>query len=496
VKHHGELLCVNSTEIDAFPHTGDARLVFFFDALRTRKVHAAERIRTTRKWNFATKHVNISFSPLLYTMRPRISFSKPAFLGLYIVITAFIPVYGQGTPRQEKLLNGLRVLMWSQPTANKVEVKLRIHAGAAFDPQQKEGTMCMLAEALFPTNESREFFAEDLGGSFRIVCNYDYVEIDATSKPESYLTMIETIAGAVSSPAIDRQTTEAARARALTIVTSQEKDTGYLADIAVQRRLFGTFPYGRPVFGNASSLKNIDFADLRFAYDRLFGADNATIAISGNFPSDVAYRATRRYFGSWLKSDKKVPSTFRQPDAPPIGTQILESPEAGMTEIRYAVRGVARNDRDFAAARILSKILEQRVKMKADDGQRENVWVRNYSNILPGVVIVGFSRIQKEMTAAVTSEHPKPTGDVIAAALSDKISETELAAARAAVLAEFNAYDIASQWLDADTFRLQTARSEQLSLQSVSVADVQSFADRLKLQPVASVVLLGQKTSN
>lgn len=429
-------------------------------------------------------------------MQPRFSFSKLVVSGLFVSISSLI-AFGQSLPRQEKLLNGLRVLMWPQPSASSVVVKLRVHAGASFDQQDKEGTMCALSEALFPTNEAREFFTDDLGGSLRIVCNYDYIEIDASSKPEFYLTMLETIAGAVSNPNIDRQTTDTVIARMVTSVAADEKNAGIAADLAVNKRLFGTFPYGRPWRGSSASLKKVDFADLRFGYDRLFGADNATIALSGDFPTDVAYRAIRRYFGSWLKSDKKVPSTFRQPEAPAPNTQMLESPEAGITEIRYATRGVSRSDRDYAAASVLSKILEQRVKAKAVDGQRENIWVRNYSNILPGAIVVGFSRIQREMTAAVTSEQPKPnSNDIIGNALSDRITDAEFAAAKSLVSGELNKADIASRWLDADTYNLRSVKADQLAFDAVSLTDVQAFADRLKLQPVASVVLLGQRPNN
>jgi zinc protease len=220
-------------------------------------------------------------------------------------------------PKQETLLNGLRVLMWSDESAPKVYVKLRIHAGAAFDPQEKEGVMMLLTEAIFPNEATREFFRDDLGGSLDITCNYDYIEINASSKADQYLTMLETLANAVTNPVIDKATTEAVKARLAARLDANEKNASYVADLAVRKRLLETFPYGRPLAGSTASLKRIDFADLKFAYDRLFGADNATIAISGNFPTDVGYRAVRRYFGSWLKSDKKAPSTFRQPDPPP-----------------------------------------------------------------------------------------------------------------------------------------------------------------------------------
>ena len=111
--------------------------------------------------------------------------------------------------------------------------------------------------------------------------------------------------------------------------------------------------------------------------------------------------------------------------------------------------------------------------------------------------MIGFSRIPGGMTAAVTSELPKPgTNDVVVNALNEKITDAEFTAAKNAVSAEFNQYDVATRWLDVDTYKLPGVKAVQNSFDSVSLADVQAFADKLKLQPVASVVLLGQKASN
>lgn len=413
-----------------------------------------------------------------------------------VFISAAFAQRASGNPKQEKLLNGLRVLMWSDQSAPNVTVKLRVHAGASFDPQEKEGVMMMLSEAIFPNEAAREFFKDDLGGSLEIVCNYDYIEITATSKPESYLTMLETLSTAVTRPDIDKETTETLKARHTAKLEANEKDAAYVADLAARKRLFGIFPYGRPMGGSTATMKNIDFADLIFAYQRLFGADNATLAISGNFPGDVGYRSIRRYFGSWLKSDKKVPSTFRQPDPPPPGTQIVESPETGVTEMRYALRGVARNDKDFAAASVLATILEQRLKAKAAEAQRANVFVRNHANVLPGVMMFGVSKIKGEMTASVTSEKPKTNaGDVVAAALNDGVTDAEFSAAKSSVTAEFNKRDATTRWLDADTFHLTSVKADQEAMAGVTLADVQRFADRLKQQPIASVLVLTSKSA-
>ena len=96
-------------------------------------------------------------------------------------------------------------------------------------------------------------------------------------------------------------------------VRKLSNDPVYAADLAVSNRLLGTFPYGRAENGTVESLSKVDFADILFAKERFFTADNATVAISGNFDQALAFRALRRFFGNWLKADKKVPTAFRQP---------------------------------------------------------------------------------------------------------------------------------------------------------------------------------------
>ena len=423
-------------------------------------------------------------------------FLRITAISTFAIVSGFSFSIHAQQPRQEQLLNGLRVLIFSDPAAQNVSVKLRVHAGAAFDPQQKEGTMCLLSEAFFPNQDARDFFSEDLGGSFKIVCNYDYIELDATSKPESYLSMLETIANAVSNPNLDRQTTDAVKAMMVTRLLTDEKNSGYAANMAVRKRLFGMFPYGRPLNGSVEGLKNVDFADLKFAYERLFGADNATLAVSGNFPVDMGYRGIRRYFGAWIKSDKKVPSTFAMPGPPPTGTQIVESPDLGSTELRYAFRGVARNEKDFPAASVFARIIEQRARKKAPDGKADNAWVANYANVLPGIIVIGFSNIKPDITTAVTDNKSKTDAyDMIANALGERITEAEFAVAYNAAKAEFNKMDAATRWLDADTYKLTSVKSDLAAFDSLTSADVQRFADRLKQQASASVLLLAQKSS-
>lgn len=372
---------------------------------------------------------------------------------------------GSPTPREEKLLNGLKLLMWNDPAATDVQVSIRIHSGSAFDPQGKEGVMKLLSENIFPTSIAREFFSEDLGGSIDVISNYDFIQINATAESSKFLSLLETLAQAVSNVTIDRETTVALKKSLSEKLAALEKEPGYVLEQAAAKRLFGTFPYGRPQMGSVESLQRIDFADLQFAKERFLSADNATVAITGNFNGDLGYRAARRYFGAWLKSDKRVPSTFRQPDAP--DTKPLEISIAGATpQSVFVLRGLAKNDPDIAASLVLERVLKGRAAKIAGAST-----VSHESRVLPGVVLV---------KVAGTPSFPFNL-------FSDRVSDSEFTKARDEVVAEFGKRPLSERWLDADTYKVAVG-SDTTALSKLTVADVQRVADRLAKNPIATVV--------
>jgi zinc protease len=380
----------------------------------------------------------------------------------------------QKTPRQEKLLNGLKLIMIDDRTADKVSLRVRIHAGSAFDPQGKEGVMRLLADSIFPTPESREFFTDDLGGSIEIVSSYDYIQVNATAKPSEFLRLLESVSTAVANPTIDKETVERLKKERLDALAKVDKDSGYVADEAALARLFGTFPYGRPELGTPGSVQKIDFADLRFAKDRFFGADNATVVISGNFDPNLGFRAARRFLGAWLKSDNKVPATFRQPDEP--DTKLVEvGAGTGSGVYRFAFRGVSKADKDWAAGEILERIYTARLAPLGTAA------VENRARLLPGVFVISLNSPTPVDAAAV------------AKLIGGSVTEAEFAAAKREVDGAVAKWDQDDRWLDADTYKIGPDDRAKW-LQTVTLTDVQRVSDRLLKNPMVSVVV--RRTAN
>ena len=428
------------------------------------------------------------------TMKFPVLFSKCLVLCLASLATLTIsasPSFCQSTykpPRDEKLLNGLKLLMFDAPSSDKVTLKVRFHSGSAFDPQGKEGLMELLAANIFPSSDAKEYFAEQLGGSLNVESNYDYIQINATAKPDKLVSMLETVANAVGSMQIDKETTAKLKSAQLERIATLEKDPSYIADLAAASRLFGTFPYGRSTEGTIASLGKIDFADLLAAKQRFFTADNTTVVLIGNFDPTAAFRAVRRDFGPWLKADKLAPSTFRQPDDPPSGIQRVDSPTSDRFEVRFITRGTARSSVDFAAYRIAAAIIDSRLKSISPFGSNATINAESIDHVLPGGMII---RVSGPKSA------PKiETNDIVMKALSAPVSESEFQSAKQQVVAAIQSGDIYDRWLDVDTFKIDSPSKWIERASAVNISNVNDVLSRIKNQPMTAVVVSSPSVAN
>lgn len=421
-----------------------------------------------------------------------IKFAISAIFSLCLALTISAQTANFPAPREEKLLNGLRLLVWNTPQSEKVSVKLRIHSGAAFDLQGKEGTMALLSEILFPNEAAKDFFTEDLNGSFEIVSNYDYIQINLTGDNDKILDILEPLAAAVQNTQIDKDTTTKIKAANLLKVQELEKNPAYIADQTVAKRLFGKFPYGRPALGSSESLATIDFADILLAKQKYLTADNATLAVSGNIKADLVLRAVKRFFGGWLKADKKIPSTFAQPDAPDTKTFLTKTETENTSELRYAFRGLARNDKDFAASQILTKILQNRLQSL----KGQSAMVHQETHFLPGIVFIELPKWNVGMIKIEGNQISLP-GDFasfVEDLLKPNVETGEFDKTKTEFLGEFNLQNTMNLWLDYHTFRFSTIKDEVQKTNNVSLADAQRVLENWRKEPVTmSLVVTASK---
>jgi zinc protease len=392
-------------------------------------------------------------------------------------------------PEKEQLLNGLKVLFWNRPGDSNVLLKLRINSGAAFDLAGKDGTMALLGDVLFPDPATREYVTEQLGGQLLVSTNYDGIEVLVSGKASDFERMVELLRGALVTTQLTPENVARVREARIRQLSQRARSATEMADRAIAARLFGNFPYGRSADGSVESLSKIERADLMLARERFLNADNATLVVIGGVEKLRAMRTLRQLMGPWQKGDRTVPATFRQPTPPDVRVLVLNQPDATSAEIRLAVRGLARSDRDVAAATLLAQIVRTRWQMAMPS--LASAFVRHEAHALPGSFVAGGSTPNASAPKAMAAAQ-----DILLALAQTGPTAAELETARAVLLADINRRASQSEttgeaWLDIDTYKLASTNAQTGAVSSLTVADLQRVAGKLFKDAFVARVVVG-----
>jgi zinc protease len=422
------------------------------------------------------------------------NFLKKAVLAVCVltVLSSSVPAQVPIEPEHNRLLNGLRVLMWSRPGEQDVLLKLRIHSGAAFDLEGKAGSMAMLGDILFPDPTTREYFTEEMQGRLIVTTDYDAITITMQGKAREFERIVEILRTALITTQLTPENVTKVRDGRIKVLKETAVSPAMLADRAIATRLFGDFPYGRPFGGSVETLGRVERPDLMMARERFLTANNATLVIVGGVPTNRAMRALRQLLGVWAKSDQKVPPSFRQATPPDPRTLIVNSPSDQGVEVRFAVRGLNRQDADAPAAALLATLARQRWEKLLPELARSPVSVRHDAYVLPGMFVMGAAveNVLAGKTLATARE-------VLQSLAASPVSAAELEQVKNEAIAAANK-DLATPdgmaraWLDVDTYGLSSVAEQMRALNAVSTGDVQRVAARLLRDGAFASVVVGK----
>jgi zinc protease len=421
------------------------------------------------------------------TLPPKVAF---LVLAAFLIAPAQVAAQLPQQPERDQMLNGLRMLLWHRPGDADVFLSMRIHSGAAFDVEGKAGGMAVLGDILFPDATTREYFTEEMAGRLDVYTDHDSITITMKGRADQFERIIEILRTALVTTQITPENVARIRDGRIKIAKETAIAPEVLADRAIAARLFGEFPYGRPASGSAESLSRVDRADLLLARERFLNANNATLVVMGGVQRNRAVRAVRQLLGPWRKSEQIVPTTFRQPTAPDPRPLIINAASDQSAEVRLAVRGLARSDRDLNAAMLLGILARQRWEKLSPENTRRPLFVRHEAHMLPGMFVMGTGVDTLVVGKALTQAREVMQSLMLVPATVD-----ELARAKAELNAQLakditQPEGIARVWLDADTFGLEANVAAAIANDAITPADLQRVANRLfKETPVATVVI-------
>jgi zinc protease len=245
-------------------------------------------------------------------------------------------------PVEQRLPNGLRVVLAERRGVQLVTAELVVLAGSEVDPPGRAGLASMTAGLL--TKGTRRHSAtqlaqaaESLGGALDGGAGWHQSGVGITVTVPKLDAALALVSEVVQQPAFAPAELDRLRAQSLDELKVAYSQPGRLAALAAQRLLYGAGPYGHPAGGTPVSLTTITRADLVALHAARYRPDNAVLVLAGDLDAATALQLARRHFGRWQPPRGAPAAADLPPNAAlPQVAAVLDMPQAGQAAVVVA----------------------------------------------------------------------------------------------------------------------------------------------------------------
>ena len=303
----------------------------------------------------------------------------------FVVLAVFLLTLGAvGSPSQnihipphEKIVlkNGLTVLLLEKHGVPMVSFYALVKTGSAGDPAGQEGLAAITAGALRKGTKTRtaQQFAADLdfiGGSFDSGAGAEFTSISAEFLTKDLARGLDLFSDALLRATFPQSEVDKLLAQALDGVKGAKDDPQAVIGAYYYGYLFGAHPYGRPAEGDEISLKKIQREAVAKFYEANYAPANTILAVAGQFDAAEMRKRLEETFGAWPAH--AVTAVPIPAPAPVKGKRLLliDKPDATQTYFAFGNVGVARNDPDRAAIRLVNTIFGGRFTSELNEALR------------------------------------------------------------------------------------------------------------------------------
>src|SRR5882762_7342549 len=266
-------------------------------------------------------------------------------------------------PPHEKyvLKNGLTVLLLEKHGVPMINVFALLKTGAAADPAGQSGLASITAGLLRKGTKARtaQQFAADLdyiGGEFEAEAGADFTSVATEFLTKDLERGLGLFSDALLHPSFPDAEVQKLLAQSVDGVRGAKDDPQQVLGLYYDGYLYGTHPYGRPAGGDEVSLQRIKRDTILKFYEANYAPGNTLLAVAGEFDGAEMRKKLEEVFGVWPAHTVAPPPI---PPAAPVKDKrllLVDKPDATQTYFAFGNVGIARNDPDRVAIRVVNTI--------------------------------------------------------------------------------------------------------------------------------------------
>lgn len=274
---------------------------------------------------------------------------------------------------RERLPNGLRVVVASQPHLHRAVASLFLRVGSRFEERAHNGISHFLEHMVFRGTDSLEsahaqaLAFERLGATLYAATHVDHGTMSVTVPPRNLHAVLPLLAEVARAPRFSDLELERGIVREEILEDLDEDGRLVDADGLVRAAAFGDHPLGFPIAGDLDTLARFDEGGLRRHHARHYTAENAVLCVAGRIEGgpDAVLRLVERELGALPAGSRVVAAA-----PPPARASRFSAVDtaSSQTDLRLAFRAPGWHDAEEPAVEMLLRIL--------DDGMSTRLYER------------------------------------------------------------------------------------------------------------------------
>lgn len=356
------------------------------------------------------------------------------FAALIVAFAAALPARAEVEIVEVTSPGGITAWLVQEPSIPFMALEIRFRGGASLDATGKRGAinlMTGLLEEGAGDLDARAFAAEveSLAASYTFDVGADSLSVSARFLSENRDAAVELLRTAIIEPRFDQDAVDRVREQVLAGLRTDTTDPDEIARKAFSAQAYGDHPYGSDYSGTLDSVAALGRDDVVAAHQAVMAKDRIYVGAVGDISPQELGPLLDRLLGELPETGAPQPSAATLDFAG--GTTVIgfDTPQSVAL---FGHSGIAQDDPDFFAARILNQVLgaggfesrlmtEVREKRGLTYGVYSYLLSRDHAAVLMGHVASSNDRIA-EAIAVIRDEWSR--------AASEGITEEEMTAAK------------------------------------------------------------------
>src|SRR6267378_1857994 len=280
-------------------------------------------------------------------------------------------------PPHEKVVlkNGLTVLLLEKHGVPLLNVYALVKTGSAGDPAGEDGVASITAGLLRKGTKTRtaQQFAADLdyiGAAFESEAGADFSSVSTEFLTKDLARGLELFSDALLRPIFPDAEVQKLLAQSVDGVRGAKDDPQQVLGLYYDGYLYGTHPYGRPAGGDEVSLQRIKRDAIVKFYEGNYAPGNTVLAIAGEFNGAEMRKKVEETFGGWPAHSVTPPQIAAIPPEKTKRLLVVNKDDATQTYFAIGNVGIARNDPDRVAIRVVNTIFGGRFTSELNEALR------------------------------------------------------------------------------------------------------------------------------